>query len=334
MTQVRSVSKVFSAQPTFEGAGVRLKRALGFGETPLFDPFLMLDDFGSTDPADYLPGFPWHPHRGIETITYMLHGRVEHGDSLGNSGVIGPGDVQWMTAGSGIIHQEMPRIAGSAEGTSAAAPAAVSAAVSAAAPAAVSPAVSAAAPAAVSPAVPATLLRGFQLWSNLPAAHKMMDPRYQEVKSGDIPVVEVAGGAIVRVVCGQVDGATGPVRDIMTDPEYLDVTVPAGSRFAHPVPRGRKVFAYVFEGSGSFGAGGAAPVAREKAVLFGDGDEVRATTGQESVRFLLVSGRPLGEPIAWRGPIVMNTDEELRRAFQEYQDGTFVKVGSVPSSSR
>jgi quercetin 2,3-dioxygenase len=310
VTQVRSVSKVFSAQPTFEGAGVRLKRALGFGETPLFDPFLMLDDFGSTDPADYLPGFPWHPHRGIETITYMLHGRVEHGDSLGDSGVIGPGDVQWMTAGSGIIHQEMPRIAGSAEGTSAAALA------------------------AVSPAVPATLLRGFQLWSNLPAAHKMMDPRYQEVKSGDIPVVEVAGGAIVRVVCGQVDGATGPVRDIMTDPEYLDVTVPAGSRFAHPVPRGRKVFAYVFEGSGLFGPGSPAPVHSQRAILFENGDEVRATTGQESVRFLLVSGQPLGEPIAWRGPIVMNTDEELRRAFQEYQDGTFVKVGSVPSSSR
>jgi redox-sensitive bicupin YhaK (pirin superfamily) len=302
------MSKIFSARPTLEGAGVRLKRVFGFGEVPAFDPFLMLDDFGSSDPADYLPGFPWHPHRGIETITYMLHGRVEHADSLGNSGVIGPGDVQWMTAGSGIIHQEMPRIATSAEGHSGAVTAAGSAAGS------------------------ATLLRGFQLWSNLPAAHKMMDPRYQEVRSSQIPMVESAGGAIVRVVCGEMDGVTGPVQDIMTDPEYLDVTVPAGSRFAHPVARGRTVFAYVFEGSGVFGTDGAAPVGREKAILFDDGDEVVATAGQEPIRFLLVSGRPLNEPVAWRGPIVMNTEEELRRAFQEYQDGTFVKVGSVPSS--
>ena len=303
MNEIRTVSRIFSARPTLEGAGVRLKRAFGFGEVPAFDPFLMLDDFGSSDPADYLPGFPWHPHRGIETITYMLHGRVEHGDSLGNSGVIGPGDVQWMTAGSGIIHQEMPRIETSAEGSSGAATA----------------------------ASPATLLRGFQLWSNLPAVHKMMDPRYQEVRSADIPVVESAEGALVRVVCGEVDGVIGPVRDIMTDPEYLDVTVPAGSRFGHPAPRGRTFFAYVFEGSGIFDPG-SAPVGREKAILFSDGDELVATAGQEPVRFLLVSGRPLNEPVAWRGPIVMNTEDELRRAFQEYQDGTFVKVGSVPSS--
>ncbi len=305
MNEIRTVSRIFSARPTLEGAGVRLKRAFGFGEVPAFDPFLMLDHFGSSDPADYLPGFPWHPHRGIETITYMLHGRVEHGDSLGNSGVIGPGDVQWMTAGSGIIHQEMPRIETPAEGSS---------------------------DAGLAPATgPATLLRGFQLWSNLPAAHKMMDPRYQEVRSADIPVVESAEGARVRVVCGEVDGVTGPVRDIMTDPEYLDVTVPAGSRFGHPAPRGRAVFAYVFEGSGFFDPG-SAPVGREKAILFSDGDELVATAGQEPVRFLLVSGRPLKEPVAWRGPIVMNTEDELRRAFQEYQDGTFVKVGSVPSS--
>jgi redox-sensitive bicupin YhaK (pirin superfamily) len=319
MTEVRSVSKIFSARPTLEGAGVRLKRVFGSAEVPAFDPFLMLDDFGSSDPADYLRGFPWHPHRGIETITYMLHGRVEHGDSLGNAGVIGPGDVQWMTAGSGIIHQEMPRVA---------APGAASTAAT------VDAAPVDAAPVDAAGAVPATLLRGFQLWSNLPADHKMMDPRYQDVESDEIPVVEAAGGAIVRVICGEVDGAAGPVQDIMTDPEYLDVTLPVGSWFERAAPRGRTVFAYVFEGSGSFGPSGAVRVGRETAALFGDGDEVRATAGQETVRFLLVSGRPLGEPIAWRGPIVMNTDEELRRAFQEYQDGTFVKVGSVPSGSR
>ncbi len=322
MTEIRTVSKIFSARPTLEGAGVRLKRAFGFTEVPAFDPFLMLDDFGSSDPADYLRGFPWHPHRGIETITYMLHGRVEHGDSLGNTGFIGPGDVQWMTAGSGIIHQEMPRVAS------------VAAPTMGGAPSDAADRAPGTAPNAAPGAVPATLLRGFQLWSNLPADHKMMAPRYQEVKSEEIPAVETAGGAVVRVICGEVDGAAGPVQDIMTDPEYLDVTLPAGSWFEHAVPRGRTVFAYVFEGSGSFGPGGAAQVGRETAALFGDGDEVRVTTGQETARFLLVSGRPLGESIAWRGPIVMNTDEELRRAFQEYQDGTFVKVGSVPSGSR
>jgi redox-sensitive bicupin YhaK (pirin superfamily) len=330
MTEIRMVSKIFSARPTLEGAGVRLKRVFGFTEVPAFDPFLMLDDFGSSDPADYLRGFPWHPHRGIETITYMLHGRVEHGDSLGNTGVIGTGDVQWMTAGSGIIHQEMPRVAGVAAPTMGGAPSDAADR----APGTASTAAPVDAAGAAPGAVPATLLRGFQLWSNLPADHKMMDPRYQDVESDEIPVVEAAGGAIVRVICGEVDGAAGPVQDIMTDPEYLDVTLPVGSWFERAAPRGRTVFAYVFEGSGSFGPRGAAQVGRETAALFGDGDEVRATAGQETVRFLLVSGRSLGEPIAWRGPIVMNTDEELRRAFQEYQDGTFVKVGSVPSGSR
>jgi redox-sensitive bicupin YhaK (pirin superfamily) len=297
VTETRAVRRIFPARPTLEGAGVRLKRAFGFGEAPEFDPFLLLDDFHSADPADYLAGFPWHPHRGIETITYILHGQVEHGDSMGNSGVIGPGDVQWMTAGSGIIHQEMPH----GDPTSAAAGNA------------------------------ATLLWGFQLWANLPAAHKMMDPRYQEVKSSQVPRVELDGGAVARVICGSVSGTAGPVRDIMTDPEYLDISVPAGSRFAHPVRRGHTVFAYVIEGSGEFGEGGAAKVGRENAILFSDGDQVVIATDREPARFLLVSGRPLGEPIAWRGPIVMNTEEELRRAFQEYQEGTFVKRGSMPS---
>jgi quercetin 2,3-dioxygenase len=307
VTGTRKAKSIFSARPTIEGAGVRLKRVFGFGEVPAFDPFLMLDDFGSSDPADYLPGFPWHPHRGIETITYMLDGRVEHGDSLGNSGVIGPGDVQWMTAGSGIIHQEMPRIGTEPTGSSGGGRSAAA-------------------------ADSAHLLRGFQLWSNLPATDKMMAPRYQEVRSTDIPVVELADGVTARVVCGEVGGMAGPVRDIVTDPEYLDVTVPAGSGFSHPAPRGRAVFAYVFEGSGYFGPERTAPVGRQEAILFGDGDKVEVFTDQEPVRFLLVSGRPLGEPIAWRGPIVMNTEEELRRAFQEYQDGTFVKVGTAPSA--
>jgi hypothetical protein len=304
MTQSRGVQRIFSARSTLEGAGVRLKRVFGFAEVPAFDPFLLLDHFGSDDPADYLPGFPWHPHRGIETITYMLDGRVEHGDSLGNSGIIGPGDVQWMTAGSGIIHQEMPR---TDTGTS----------------------TSSSGNSSAEGAIPATRLRGFQLWSNLPAADKMMDPRYQEVKSADIPLVALPGGATCRVVCGEVEGARGPVRDIMTDPEYLDVTVPGDSAFSHSVPRGRTAFAYVFDGAAFFGARSPSLVSSGEAVLLGDGDEVAVATGREAARFLLVSGRPLGEPIAWRGPIVMNTEEELHRAFQEYQAGTFVKVGSV-----
>jgi redox-sensitive bicupin YhaK (pirin superfamily) len=304
--ETRAVRRIFPARPTIEGAGVRLKRAFGFGEAPELDPFLLLDDFHSADPADYLAGFPWHPHRGIETITYILHGQVEHGDSMGNSGVIGPGDVQWMTAGSGIIHQEMPH------GN----------------PAAASP--TGALGHGTTAADASTLLWGFQLWANLPAARKMMDPRYQEVKSSQVPRVELDGGVVARVICGSANGVAGPVQDIMTDPEYLDISVPAGSRFAHPVRLGHTVFAYVIEGSGEFGEGGTAKVGRENAILFSDGDQVAVATGQEAVRFLLVSGRPLGEPIAWRGPIVMNTEDELRRAFREYQEGTFVKRGSMP----
>ena len=301
MPQIRTVSKIFAARPTLEGAGVRLKRVFGFSEVPQFDPFLMLDDFHSDDPADYLAGFPWHPHRGIETITYVLHGRIEHGDSMGNAGVIGPGDAQWMTAGSGIIHQEMPQKDAQVAGPAAAGGS-------------------------------STLLWGFQLWANLPATHKMMPPRYQEVKSSQVPQVDLGGGVVSRVLCGTVGGTEGPVKGIVTDPEYLDVSIPAGSRLTHAIRRGHTAFAYVIEGSGDFGEGSSASVGQENAILFGDGDEVVVATGQEPVRFLLVSGRPLGEPVAWGGPIVMNTQEELRLAFEEYRAGTFVKRGSASPS--
>ena len=300
MADVRRIKKVWKAKPTVEGAGVRLKRVFGNHEVPQLDPFLLLDDFRSNDPAEYVRGFPWHPHRGIETITYVLAGDVEHGDSLGNRGVISSGDVQWMTAGSGIIHQEMPK--GDREGR----------------------------------------MWGFQLWANLPARHKMMDPRYREVKRDDIPEAKTAEGATVRVVCGEVAGVRGPVREIVTEPEYLDVAIPARSTFRHPVKAGHTVFAYVFEGEGYFDPE-RDPYAREDVgeryfdmerpcvcgngtvVLYGPGDTVAVSTEERPVRFLLVSGRPLGEPVAWYGPIVMNTQAELRVAFREYEQGTFVK---------
>ena len=300
MADVRRIKKVWKAKPTVEGAGVRLKRVFGNHEVPQLDPFLLLDDFRSNDPAEYVRGFPWHPHRGIETITYVLAGDVEHGDSLGNRGVISSGDVQWMTAGSGIIHQEMPK--GDREGR----------------------------------------MWGFQLWANLPARHKMMDPRYREVKRDDIPEATTAEGATVRVVCGEVAGVRGPVREIVTEPEYLDVSIPARSSFRHPVKAGHTVFAYVFEGEGYFDPE-RDPYAREDVgeryfdmerpcvcgngtvVLYGPGDTVAVSTEERPVRFLLVSGRPLGEPVAWYGPIVMNTQAELRVAFREYEQGTFVK---------
>ena len=300
MADVRRIKKVWKAKPTIEGAGVHLKRVFGYHEVPQLDPFLLLDDFRSNDPAEYVRGFPWHPHRGIETITYVLAGDVEHGDSLGNRGVISSGDVQWMTAGSGIIHQEMPK--GDREGR----------------------------------------MWGFQLWANLPARHKMMDPRYREVKRDDIPQATTAEGATVRVVCGEVAGVRGPVREIVTEPEYLDVSIPARSSFRHPVKAGHTVFAYVFEGEGYFDPE-RDPYAREDVgeryfdmerpcvcgngtvVLYGPGDTVAVSTEERPVRFLLVSGRPLGEPVAWYGPIVMNTQAELRVAFREYEQGTFVK---------
>lgn len=269
-----------------EGAGVRLRRAIGFGVQEETDPFLMLDDFRGDEARDYEAGFPWHPHRGMETITYVLDGEVEHGDSLGNRGRIGAGDVQWMTAGSGIMHHEMPH--GNAAGR----------------------------------------VGGFQLWVNLPAKDKMMDPRYRDVRAVEIPVVTTTEGAIVRVIRGEVEGARGAVTHIVSDPEYLDVTVSAGASFTHPVREGHTVFAYVFEGEGEFAPDNV--FGNHTLVLYErTGDVVRVTTPNEAARFLLVSGRPLGEPVAWRGPIVMNTTDELRTALAELQQGTFVKVAAV-----
>lgn len=300
-TPIRKITKVFQSIPTIEGAGVHLHRGFGFHQTPQLDPFLLFDCFHSDHRDDYVRGFPWHPHRGIETITYVLDGDVEHKDSLGNSGVIRSGDVQWMTAGSGIVHQEMPQ--GNAKGE----------------------------------------MWGFQLWVNLPQRQKMMDPRYREITGGQIPVVKTADGATVRVICGEVAGTRGPVQDIMTDPEYLDVSLPAGRAFTRVVKPGHTVFAYVVDGEGYFDPE-RNPFGREMVtdasldlkpsrscregaiVLFGAaGDTVVVTTDTTPVRFLLVSGKPLKEPVAWQGPVVMNTQQELDTAFQEYHAGTFIK---------
>ena len=291
---------MIQAKPTREGAGVHLQRAFGFGNTTDFDPFLLFDDFRNDRPEDYAAGFPWHPHRGIETITYVLAGTVEHGDSMGNRGEIGAGDIQWMTAGSGIIHQEMPK--GDERGR----------------------------------------MHGFQLWANLPATLKMSPPRYQEVKSPEIPVITDDDGTQVRVVCGEFWGKRGPVEGIAADPIYLDVTIPAGKRKSLPVETTRHAFAYVFEGAGKISnASGPLAVPTEAVgwadthppaeavnrsmVLFDRGDEVTVEADQEGVRFLLVSGKPLQEPVAWYGPIVMNTQDELRQAFAELERGTFLK---------
>ncbi|MDP3775493.1 MAG: pirin family protein [Gemmatimonadales bacterium] len=296
---IRPVNRIIEAQPTIEGAGVRLRRAFGFGNTGDFDPFLLFDDFRNERPQDYIAGFPWHPHRGIETITYVLTGTVRHGDSLGNKGALGSGDVQWMTAGRGIMHQEMPQ--GDAQGR----------------------------------------MHGFQLWANLPAALKMSPPRYQDVVSGDIPEVTDDDGTRVRVVCGSFWGKTGPVDGIAADPHYLDVWVPPGRRKTLPVETSRHAFAYVFEGGGRFrdasepqevqtdrvGTAAAGPeeeTGNRSLVLFGSGDEVTVQAGEAGVRFLMVSGKPIEEPVAWYGPIVMNTQEQLRQAYAELQDGTFI----------
>ncbi|UCG11350.1 MAG: pirin family protein [Deltaproteobacteria bacterium] len=300
MNQTRGIRKLLKSKPTIEGAGVHLKRGFGFSEVPAFDPFLLFDDFHSDNPAHYLKGFPWHPHRGIETITYVLHGEVEHGDSMGNKGVINSGDVQWMTAGSGIVHQEMPR--GDTEG----------------------------------------LMWGFQLWANLPASHKMMGPRYRDVKSDQIPEVTLDNGVKIKIICGEVDGERGPVRDIVIDPEYLDVTVPPGVEFVHPVKAEHTVFAYIVGGQGFFceeknpftyevqgvnyfDIQRDPSVGKENLLLFDDGAQVMVSTENDPVRFLLLSGKPIGEPVAWYGPIVMNTQEELEIAFDEYRKGTFIK---------
>lgn len=296
---IRPVQRLARAKPTIEGAGVRLHRAFGFRDTAETDPFLLFDDFRGDNPEDYLAGFPWHPHRGIETITYVLAGTVEHGDSMGNRGVIGSGDIQWMTAGRGILHQEMPK--GDSLGR----------------------------------------MHGFQLWANLPSHLKMTAPRYQEIKAAEIPSVTEDDGTTVRVVCGSFWGVTGPVEGIAADPLYLDVRVPPGVRRSLAVELGQNAFAYVFEGSGSFcnaseplavpteGVGWADTTLPTEAdnrslVLFDSGDEVAVRAGEQGVRFLLCSGRPLREPVAWYGPIVMNTQEELRQAYRELENGTFL----------
>lgn len=297
---IRPVKRVVQAKPTMEGAGVKLQRAFGFGNTSEFDPFLLFDDFRNENPDDYLAGFPWHPHRGIETITYVLAGSVEHGDSLGNHGSLGAGDVQWMTAGSGILHQEMPQ--GDAHGW----------------------------------------MHGFQLWANLPASLKMTNPRYQDVMAGDVPEIVDDDGTRVRVICGDFWGKKGPVDGVAADPRYLDVSVPPGRRKRLAVEPSRHAFAYVFSGSGAFRdassprevrteqVGAADPAGPGETgnrwlVLFDTGDEVVVQAGDEGVRFLLVSGKPIEEPVAWYGPIVMNTEEQLRQAYDELRQGTFIR---------
>jgi redox-sensitive bicupin YhaK (pirin superfamily) len=298
---IRPIKRIVQATPTIEGAGVKLRRAFGFGDTGDYDPFLLLDDFRNERPDDYLAGFPWHPHRGIETITYVLKGAVNHGDSLGNRGTLGSGDVQWMTAGSGILHQEMPQ--GDPEGK----------------------------------------MHGFQLWANLPRSLKMTAPRYQDIAARDIPEITDDDGTVVRIVCGEFWGKTGPVQGVAADPRYLDIWVSPGRRKSLPVETDRHAFAYVFEGSGRFsgasnplgvltervGVADPAPVREETGnrslVLFDRGDEVTVQAGDAGIRFLLVSGKPIEEPVAWYGPIVMNTPEELQEAYAELRDGTFIK---------
>jgi len=297
---IRGVKSVSQSRPTMEGAGVRLRRAFGFGGTSEFDPFLMMDDFRGDHPSDYSAGFPWHPHRGIETITYVLAGTVAHGDSLGNKGVLGPGSVQWMTAGRGILHQEMPK--GDAFGR----------------------------------------MHGFQLWANLPSSLKMTAPRYQDIGGGEIPEITDDDGVKVRLICGDFWGKKGPVDGVAAEPRYLDVSIPPNVRKSLPVETYRQAFAYIFEGSGRF-AGASEPfgVLREEIVdgeevlvreavgncslvVFDSGDEVVVQAGPQGLRFLLVSGRPIREPVAWHGPIVMNTQTEIRQAMRDLRDGTFI----------
>jgi len=282
MDKIRKIDRLSRSRLTLEGAGVRLKRAFGSADVPRFDPFLMLDDFHSDRPADYMAGFPWHPHRGIETVTYMISGEVEHGDSLGNNGVIQSGEVQWMTAGSGIVHQEMPRRQKGA-------------------------------------------LWGLQLWVSLPASHKMMGPRYRDIRADDIPACRLESGGVVRVVAGSFNGCPGPVRDLIGNPEYLDVSFPGPAEFEHAIAKGQTAFAYVLEGEGRFTPGQEKVITAESLLLYSDGDKVSIKSEKAGLRFVLISGRPLQEPIAWRGPIVMNTEEELDVAFAEYRNGTFIK---------
>ena len=298
---IRPIKRIVQSRPTIEGAGVHLRRAFGFGDTAETDPFLLLDDFRNDRPSDYLAGFPWHPHRGIETITYVLSGTVDHGDSLGNRGTLASGDVQWMTAGRGIMHQEMPK--GDPQGR----------------------------------------MHGFQLWANLPSSLKMSAPRYQDIKAGEIPEVVDDDGTRVRVVCGEFWGKKGPVDGVAADPRYLDIFVPANKRKTFRVEIERHAFAYVFEGSGKFASASAPqgvlsekqvngqeilfrePAGDRSLILFDSGDEVTVEAGEGGIRFLLVSGKPIQEPVAWYGPIVMNTEDELRQAVSELHNGTFIR---------
>jgi redox-sensitive bicupin YhaK (pirin superfamily) len=299
---IRPVKSIVQSKPTMEGAGVKLRRAFGFGETKETDPFLLFDDFRNDKPDDYLAGFPWHPHRGIETITYVLNGSVDHGDSLGNRGTLGAGDVQWMTAGRGIMHQEMPQ--GDAQGR----------------------------------------MHGFQLWANLPASLKMTAPRYQDIKGGDVPEVVDDDGTRARIVCGEFWGKKGPVEGVAADPRYVDIFVPPGKRKTFKIEVERHAFAYIFEGDGKFAYAskplgvltekeidGEEIVFREPAgdrslVIFDRGDEVTVQASEHGIRFLLVSGKPIEEPVAWYGPIVMNTQAELNQALSDLRGGTFIKA--------
>ena len=298
---IRPVKFSRLAQPTMEGAGVNLHRVFGFGDTKPFDPFLMMDDFRNDDPNKYMKGFPWHPHRGIETITYVLSGTVEHADSLGNNGSLSDGDIQWMTAGSGIIHQEMPK--GNENGA----------------------------------------MHGFQLWANLPSNQKMTAPRYQDIKSKEIKSLVDDDGTIIKVIAGDYRGYKGPVDGIAAEPEYLDIYIPPLKFKRFPFDTSRQGFAYIFEGDGDFhNASNPVGIKVEKEfngqefelrdlsgnrtlVVFDSGDEVAVQAGEKGIRFLLISGTPIKEPVAWHGPIVMNTQEELKAAFNELNNGTFIK---------
>ncbi len=283
MTRVKSVARILNGQPTSDGAGVRIYRAIGNGDIKLTDPFLLLDDIHSSNPDDYMAGFPLHPHRGIETVTYMLSGVMEHQDSIGNKGKIESGDVQWMTAGSGILHQEAPeRWDG--------------------------------------------FMQGFQLWVNLPRKDKMMDPRYRGIKSGEIPTLAPESGVAIRVVAGKVDGVVGPVKDLVQPIEYLDVELARGKRFHHDIDEAWNCFAYVFQGDGEFGADDAVAIEAGQVAIFDKGDEIEAIAGEKGMRFILAGGKPLREPVAWGGPVVMNTQDEVDLAFRELRSGTFVKV--------
>lgn len=282
METIRKAERIIVGQPTSDGAGVKLTRILGHNTQDIMDPFLLLDFFGSDNPGDFMAGFPWHPHRGMETVTYMLDGKVEHADSIGNKGVIGKGDLQWMTAGSGIIHQEMPKYEGGR-------------------------------------------MYGFQLWVNLPSRSKMIVPRYQDIPAGKVPVVELDNGARVKVLAGSFQGVSGPVENIIADPEYFDIELPENAEVTIPVAADHTVFAYLYEGVARFDAAEKDPLLTGQGVAFGRGDYIRVQTTGSKARFILIAGKPIGEPVAWHGPIVMNTEAELNDAFSELRNGTFIK---------